>query len=573
MKKKRVITSRKSNLTAPTVSNLMLTSFSFGLLYFCFGCSQSPLTVKNHVPNQTDASFSVVFRDSTTDVHLKHYYENGEDANEYAILETIGGGVASADFDRDGFDDLYFASGGQLNNKQVTGLGGALWRNRDGKEFQDITALAGVSCPNIYTHGTTSGDLNNDGFADLLVTGYKGIALFINQGDGTFIELAQVAGMNEPKWGTSSAFGDFDNDGDLDIYIAHYVSWSFENHPSCQSQGVRDVCAPGSFTGVSDVVYLNSGDGLFTQESEEIGLVGEGKGLGVLVADFTQDSKVDIYVANDTTNNFFYQNQGGSFNEIGMASGTAVDDMGTPQGSMGLCSLDYDGDLYPDILVCNYESQAFALYKNDGDSNFRHVTSATGLMALGTMCVAWGSAATDFDLDGDEDLVIANGHVMRAKPPEQLPLYLHNLGNKKFAKQKFPDSSYFSKNWRGRGVVPFDMDHDGDIDLVFTHVNQDAVFLENRSEVVGNWWILELVGTKSNRDAIGARVVITSDKRTILRNVTGGGSYLSQKPYYIHWGLPAEEILKQVEITWPNGLKEVQRDLPPGSRRLVIEPS
>ncbi len=516
---------------------------------------------------------TVVFHDATVDVLLKQTYENGESANEYSILETIGGGVAAADFDRDGFDDLYFASGGLLNDKKVTGLGGALWRNRDGKSFQDVTTFAVVACPNIYTHGTTSGDLNNDGFADLLVTGYRGAALFFNQGDGTFVELAQVAGMYESKWGTSSAFGDFDNDGDLDIYIAHYLNWSFDNHPPCQSLGVRDVCAPGNFTGVSDIVYFNDGDGSFTHKSQEIGLVPEGKGLGVLIADFTQDSKVDIYVANDTTNNFFYHNQGGSFIEIGMVNGTAVDDMGTPQGSMGLCNLDYDADLYPDIMVCNYESQAFALYKNDGDANFRHVTSTTGLMALGTMSVAWGASATDFDLDGDEDIVIANGHVMRAKPPEQLPLYLNNLGTKKFSKQKFPDNSYFAKKWRGRGVVPFDMDHDGDIDLVFTHVNQDAAFLENRSEVVGNWWILELVGTKSNRDAIGARVLITSDKRTILRNVVGGGSCLSQKPYYIHWGLPADEILKQVEITWPNGVKEVRSDLQPRTRRVVIERS
>jgi len=538
------------------------------------GCNKSSTKLELESKTEPVSKTAVVFHDSTDAVRLKHAYENGEGANEYSILETIGGGVAAADFDRDGFVDVYFANGGLLNEKKVTGLGGSLWLNCHGQSFEDITQFANIDCPSIYTHGTISGDLNNDGFADLLVTGYKGIALFFNQGDGTFLEQAQEAGMIDPKWGTSAAFGDLDNDGDLDVYVAHYVDWSFDNHPPCQSLGVRDVCAPGNFTGISDVVYMNNGDGKFTPQSQEIGLVPEGKGLGVMIADLTKDSKVDIYVANDTTNNFFYLNQGGGrFSEIGMASGTAVDDMGTPQGSMGLCTLDYDGDLSPDIMVCNYESQAFALYKNDGDSNFRYVTSTTGLMALGTMCVAWGTSATDFDLDGDEDVVIANGHVMRAKPPEQVPLYLNNLGTKRFNKQKFPEMDYFAKTWRGRGVVPFDMDLDGDMDLVFTHVNQDAVYLENRSELDGNWWILELVGTQSNRDAIGARVVITSDKRAILRNVVGGGSSLSQQPYFVHWGLPVDEKLMRVEITWPNGVKEVRVDLKPKSRSLIIEPN
>ena len=509
--------------------------------------------------------------DVTKTTNLRHRFENGEDAGERAILETIGGGVAVIDFDVDGFDDLFFASGGQLNNKTVSGLGCGLRRSRAAQEWVDVTELAGASCSGIYTHGTVAGDLNDDGFSDLLVTGYYGLALLINQGDGTFVDQTKSAGMIDPLWGTSAAFGDFDSDGTLDVYIAHYVNWSFDNHPDCKSGGKPDVCAPGIFTGITDVVWMNQADGTFARKATEVGLVQEGKGLGVIATDFTQDSKIDVYVANDTTNNLFYMNTGGMFEEIGLANGTAVDDMGTPQGSMGLCTLDFDSDLKSDIMVSNYENQAFALYKNDGDANFRYATSTTGLMALGTTYVAWGSCASDYDLDGDEDVAIANGHVMKSDPPEQLPLFLTNLGNSKFQGQVFPSDSYFSQKWRGRGLGAFDMDRDGDLDLVFTHVNQEAVLLSNQTQSEGNWWILKLVGVQSNRDGIGARVIIEGNQRKLLRTINGGGSYLSQNPYYIHWGLPKGESVKQVTIEWPSGVKQVITNVPSQTRQTIIE--
>ncbi len=181
--------------------------------------------------------------------------------------------------------------------------------------------------------------------------------------------------------------------------------------------------------------------------------------------------------------------------------------------------------------------------------------------------------ANDFDLDGDEDVIIANGHVMRSNPPEQLPIYLENTGAKKFVAQSFDSDNYFSKKWRGRGLVAFDIERDGDMDLLFTHVDQDSALLENQSKINGNWWIVELVGTQSNRDAIGASIRITTDKRKLLRNVVGGSSYLSQNPYYIHWGLPVEEKLQQVEIIWPNGHKQVLNDLQTKTRHLIVQPA
>jgi enediyne biosynthesis protein E4 len=560
------------NSPAEPVAPLMRAGLVLTLL-LAFGCgSKEAGTTTQKTINPDIGKNAVVFRDVTNKLQVKQFYDNGESETERAILETIGGGVAVSDFDRDGFDDLYFASGGELKNKTVTGLGGQLWRNKEGKEFTDITQHARVNPAQLYTHGTVTGDLNNDGFPDLLVTAYQGLALFINQGDGSFLEQTVAAGLTDTTWGTSAGFGDFDGDGNLDMYIAHYVDWSFDNHPPCKSSGVPDVCAPGIFTGLTDIIYMNDGQSGFVPKQSEIGLVAEGKGLGVLVADFNQDERVDIYVANDTTNNFLYRNQGGDFDEIGMASGTAVNSMGTPEGSMGLCTFDYDGDLLNDIWVCNYENQAFALYKNDGDFSFRYVTSTAGLAALGTTYVAWGTAAIDFDLDGDEDIVVANGHVMRGNDPAQLPLYLENKGNKRFENPSFSEG-YFAKNWRGRGVGAFDLERDGDIDLAFTHVVQDAVVLANETPEEGNWWVLELVGTQSNRDAIGARVIIESNKRKLVRNVVGGGSYLSQNPYYLHWGLPKEEKIVSIKITWPSGAKQTLIDIAPKTRTMVVEPA
>ncbi len=536
------------------------------------GCSSGSKNTPPTVPVQPVVAESFKFENITDKVQLNSVFDNGEDAGELSILETIGGGVAVFDFDNDGYQDFFFASGGKLANRQVTGLGGKLFRNHVNKSFQDVTTIADVACERIYTHGISSGDFNNDGFQDLLVTGYYDLALLMNQGDGTFVESTRVAGMTSPSWGTSSALGDFNGDGALDIYIAHYVNWSFENHPPCKSKGQDDVCTPGLFQGLSDAVYLNNMDGTFSAKSTEIGLLEGGKGLGVVSADFDLDGLIDVYVANDTTYNFYYKNLGGSFEEIGQKNATASDDQGTPQGSMGLCVFDYDRDLKPDLFVCNYENQTFGLYKYDDDSYFRHSTNTAGLTALGTKFVAWGTTARDFDLDGDEDIIVTNGHVMRTSPAEQPPLALLNSGQGRFKRLEFTDESYFSKPWRGRGLVAFDFDFDGDQDLLITHIKSNVALLQNQTQTSGRWWKLDLIGTKSNRNGVGANIIIESTSKKLLRSVVGGGSYLSQNPYTVHWGLPATDSVTQITIVWPSGIRQVLGEMPPNSSMVVIEP-
>ncbi len=538
------------------------------------GCkSEKPLNKPEAVASLEESS-GLSFSNITDKVGLQHVFDNGESANEYSILEIVGGGVGVCDFDRDGFLDLYFTTGGQFTGKKVNGLGsgGKLLRNKANQTFHDATKSASAGCPGFYTHGVSVGDLNNDGFCDIMVTGYSQIAFLINQGDGTFINIQPIAEPGKALWGTSAAFGDFDNDGGLDAYVTQYVNWSFENNPACEYREARDVCTPGVFLGLDDVVYMNNLDGTLTAKSKEMGLQPEGKGLGVLAADFDQDGWMDVYVANDAVNNFFYKNIGGRFEEVGQLNATATDELGMAQGSMGLCGVDFDNDLKLDIFVCNYENQAFCLYKNDDGSSYRVASSIAGLMALGTMNVAWGTSANDFDLDGDEDIVVSNGHVMRNTESAQQPIALINTGQSRFVRQNFAEDNYFTKKWRGRGLVAFDFDQDGDQDVLFTNIHQNVALLSNETVTSGKWWSLDLVGVNCNRDAIGTRIIVESKKTKLLRQINGGGSYISQNPYTVHWGLPADDSVEKVMIYWPSGKQQVLTDLPACKRQLIIEP-
>ena len=547
------------------------------------GCSNRPddSTVQpktTSIENNQSNGVEIRFVDRTKELSIESAFKNGEESNQLAILESTGGGLGVLDFDRDGWNDLFFVGGGELQSPVVpTGIPSSLWRNLAGESYVNATKNSKSDLASGYSQGIACGDVNNDGFPDILVTSYSGLQLFVNQGDGTFKESAQSIGLDDSLWSTSAGFGDFNNDGSIDLYVAHYVDWSWEKHPSCKlGKPDRDICAPGSFTGLNDSIYLNNQDGTFRLADSQTGLLSEGKGLGVLVADFNQDSKIDIYVANDTTNNFLYINTGDArFNEVGLLSGTAVDDRGVPNGSMGLCALDFDRDLQTDIFVCNYESQAFALYKNDGNSSFRYVTSTSGLSALGTAYVAFGTTANDFDSDGDEDIVIANGHVIRFPANDflsQPALLMTNNGKGRFRRAMFDESSYFGKKWRGRGVVAFDLERDGDLDLAFANVNQPAAVLENQTKTTGKWCTLDLIGTRSNRDAIGARIVFTTNKRSYLRNIVGGGSYVSQNPYTVHCAFPEDEELVETVCVWPNGQTQTVTNININAQNQLIEP-
>lgn len=538
--------------------------------------STSPKTTV--VANSASPLTPVLFEDVTKQIGLHHVYDNGEDSNLYVYLESVGSGVAVVDFDLDGWPDFFFPGGGRLPALgQIQGLPGTAWRNQFGERVVNITAESSLNVTKHYTMGAQAADINCDGFPDLLITGYGGVLIMMNQGDGTFIDVTSNSGVDASLWCTSAAFADFNQDGVLDLFIAQYIDWSWENNPDCKSTaGVRDICPPAAFKGLSDRMYLGKGDGSFLDASDRLDAEAKGKGLGVLAGDFDQDSWVDVYVANDTTNNLYYHNlTEGKFEEVGVSSGSALDERGLPTGSMGVATLDYDNDLKPDLWVCNYEQESFALYKNEGNSVYRGVSSLAGLTALGTMFVAFGTATADFDSDGDEDIAVTNGHVLRHPPGntvEQLPLFLSNNGKGKLIRQEFHPDSYFSQKWRGRGMVAADIDQDGDLDLIVSHVNQPSAVLKNKTQNSSQWLQIELKGTRSNRDAIGSQVVMVTNKAKRLRLVCGGGSYLSQGPYSLHFGIPPGEKIEYAEITWPDGQKQRVDGLNPNQKHVLIEP-
>lgn len=527
-------------------------------------------TEKPVAGNKSQATDGPVFRDTGTktkvsfvevlkDVGIESTYLNGEEANQYAYVEFLGGGVASLDYDLDGRIDLFFPKGGKVEKgRSLSGIPSKFFRNL-WPAAVDVSQQSFTAEIGFYSHGVTAADANSDGFPDLFVTGFQGVLLLINCGDGTYIDATDGAAFGPIDWASSSGWGDFDNDGYVDLYVSQYVDWSWDKNPQCRGGGnvERDLCTPQDFNGLQDLLFWNNGDGSFTRETEKAGLVKEGKGLGVIAFDANHDSRIDIYVANDTTNNFLYLNQGGRrFNEAGVISGTAFDNMGISNGSMGLAILDFNDDQKCDLFVTNYERETFAVYQNDGKANFRHVSDRTGINALGKMLVGFGTVSGDFSLSGREDLVVANGHVMRYpvnNNRKQEPLYIENRVDKKLVRIMFEPDSFFGKKYCSRSVIAPDLNTDGKLDLVFANVNEPAVLLENTTETKGNWVVLKLIGTSSNRDAIGALVELETDKRKLVRQVFGGGSYLSQGPYELHFGVPTGEAIKRLKITWPNG--------------------
>ncbi|MBC8116216.1 MAG: CRTAC1 family protein [Candidatus Saccharimonas sp.] len=488
-------------------------------------------------------------------------YRNGEEAQQNAILESLGGGVGLFDYDLDGRLDLFLPGGGDFGPAvSVSGRASALFRQVGGGRFENASQPAGISVARQYSHGVAIADYDNDGFPDALVTGYGGVTLWHNGGDGTFDEITNLCGLTDRSWSSSAGWGDLDGDGVLDLYLAHYVDWSPTNHPPCtsSSRDVADVCPPRKFEGLDDSVFLGNGDGTFRDGTHEVGLKPDGKGLGVVLADLDHDGDLDVYVANDTVDNFLYVNDGrGHFAETGLSSGTAVDDKGNPNGSMGVGVLDFDGDGLLDLWVANYEDETFALYRNEDHALFRHCSSQVGLGALGTLLVGFGTVCGDFDGDGDEDIAVANGHVIhhpKNAPVKQEPLVLLNDHKKRLVRATFPEGTYLATPHTGRGLATGDLDNDGDLDLLFVNTNEPAAVLLNSGSPSGRWLKLQLVGTASNREAIGARCVIRTSDGTQLRHRYGGGSYLSSSDRVVHFGIANGAILESIEIHWPSGV-------------------
>lgn len=536
---------------------------------------------------QTEARFLEVAEQAG----VQFAYRDGQEANKFAILESLGGGVGLADFDNDGQNDLYFTGGGRFTEEdQPVGHPGALFRNRGKWRFVNATEVAGLNSPRHYNHGAAVADYDNDGFADLLVTGFGGVQLFHNQGDGTFVEQAEPAGLTDRLWSSSAGWGDFNNDGILDLLVAHYVNWSPENDPQCPGptqNEPREVCSPRRFNGLPDSLYLGLGDGQFRDISDESGLRrpgtdddGQDKGLGVVLADIDLDGDLDAYIGNDTVPNFLYINREGRLTEVGIRSGTALSDRGTPDGSMGVDIVDFNLDGRPDIWVANYERESLALYRQEkgggqGDVFFTHVSQMTGVTNVGGLFVGWGTAFLDFDCDGDEDALVSNGHVIRFPSNSeiaQVPLLLENLAGKRFQNVAPISGEYLAGKHRGRGLAVGDLDGDGRVDVAISHINDPVALLQNQSRQQPHWLRLKLHGRRSNRTGIGAHVRLTAGGKSQMHLVKGGGSYASTSDHALHFGLGDQTVAETIEIHWPSGLVQTLSRVDGDQTVAVLEP-
>jgi hypothetical protein len=504
-----------------------------------------------------------LFTDVTEEAGIRFTHFNDASPRKY-LPETMGAGVAFFDYDGDGRPDLYLVNGCPLTGDRGRARSGSLYRNLDGRRFQDVTREANLTQP-MYGMGAAVGDIDNDGHLDLFVTGVGGDRLYRNRGDRTFEDATQRMSPSHPGFGSSAAFLDYDLDGFLDLFVGRYVEWSPEHDVRCSPDGThRTYCTPEVYPGESNRLYRNlAGKGFRDVTQEARVRLPEGKTLGVVAVDHNRDGWPDLAVANDTVRNFlFINNRDGTFSEAGVAVGMAYSESGNTRGGMGIDAEDADGDGAADIVIGNFSQEMAAFYRSTSGGFYVDDAAQVGIGLPTLLTLAFGTLLADFSGDGRMDLLIVNGHIepeisrtRRVQSYAQPIQFFRNAGNGKFALAADGEGSPLSTPLVGRGLAAADIDGDGDLDLAVTQNGRRAVLLRNEAEPQ-SWIRVRLVGRASNRTGYGGVVRAFAGERSWTRSLVSGRSYLSACEPVLTLGLGDAESLDRLEILWPSGRKQ-----------------
>jgi len=508
----------------------------------------------------------VRYVDVASSAGISFQHDNAASPEKY-LIETMGSGCGWIDYDQNGLLDLYLVNGASTRlYTPKHALRSALYRNNGDGTFTDVTIKAGVAAEGLFGMGVAVGDYDNDGFPDLLVLGYERSILYHNNGDGTFTDVTNRAGVgNVGKWGSSAAWFDYDNDGLLDLVIANYVDWSPERNFWCgdKEPGLRSYCHPDVYHGEPPTLYHNNGDGTFTDVSKRSGVGSKaGNGLGVVTFDYDNDGWQDIFIANDHMPNFlFHNNRNGSFQEIGYSAGVAVGIDGQFEAGMGTDAADTTGSGRLDLIVTHLDQQLARLYQNVGEGYFEDATFRSRISYATFHLSGFGTRFMDYDNDGARDLFMVNGHVLdniqryHADATYAEPkLMFRNTGHGIFQNVSEQLGSDFQLPRVSRGAAIADFDNDGDLDILVSNNGQAPQLLRNDGGNANHWLQIFLIGTRSNRDAVGARVKVAAGDLLLFDQRKGGMSYQSAQDPRLHFGLGEHEKIEAIEIIWPSGV-------------------
>jgi len=541
---------------------------------------------RRSVSTSAQSADSPIIFENTIDASKIHFVlKNSVSPQRYSI-ETMTGGVAVFDYDNDGLLDIFFTNGAEIPslNKTNPSFYNRLFRNNGDGTFTDVTEKAGLAGVG-YSMGVAAGDYDNDGFVDLYVAGFNRNQLLHNNGDGTFTDVTEKAGVSGTvpgqgkPWSVTAGWFDYNNDGLLDLFVVNYLDYSVSTAHSCQTDNVVDYCSPNEYRGTPNILYKNNGDGTFSDVSRQSHISQYvGKGMAVAFADYDDDGFTDIFVSNDTFPNFLLHNNGdGTFTDVALLAGVAYNENGKTVAGMGTDFRDIDNDGKPDIFHAAMFGDTFPLYRNLGNGQFEDVTDKTGLAAMTTRFTAWGTGLFDFDNDGNKDILAAGSAILDNSmevnhKPYQLPNLLYrNFGNMAFKDVSARAGAGFSVPAAHRGAAFGDLDNDGKIDIVVTVLNAEPQLLMNRSPNPNHWIILKLIGVADNRDGLGTKVKITTANGVQYNQATTAVGYNSSSDKRVYFGLGNAALVDRIELRWPTGVKQVLESVAADQILTIVE--